>query len=167
MSIVIGQETEGTGASEIINNERAIAIQFEGLKTETVETMRYHTGSSTNGTAASVRLGLLADLAGAPGAFFGTEAVITGTPVKETTFEAAGGGAIVAGLKYWLAILPVGGTTRVKLTVAGSASAIPETSGKGPTINLLKNWVVAAQGPAFVVGLATAAAPAPRMGMII
>lgn len=160
MTLVVGQESEGNGASEVLSNERGIAIRFEALATLTVETLKYKTGSSTNGTAASVRLGILNDATTVPGAtLIGSEGVITGTPVKETVFEATGiGAALTASSKYWLVVLPVGGTTRLKLSVGITSSAIPETSGKGATIAQLKNWATGLQGPAFIAGTDVGAA---------
>jgi len=153
--LVIGSEAEGASSIEL-KTGRAYGLPFTAKNTALVEALRYRTAAA--GTATSVRGGICADEGGKPGAMLASsEGVATTGSAKETTYEATGlAASITAGVKYWLVLLPIGGTMRIKL-----GPGTEETgwrSGEGTTtVASATSWAITSGGvilgsPGFIAG---------------
>lgn len=152
--LLVGQEAEGSGPSEAISTERAMAFRFEAKHTGTVETFKFKTPSGVASTATSVRVGICADLAGEPAAIIGAEGVFTGTPGKEAVVEIAGlSSAVVSGVFYHLVVLPLGGNLRLKSQETGKGTSPSFLSPKTTTIAGTTWPTSTGQGPAYLAAL--------------
>lgn len=154
--LAAGQEAEGSGPSEAISTERAMAFRFEAKHTVTVESFKFKTPAGVASTATSVRVGICADLAGEPGALIGAEGVFSGTPAKEALEEVTGLSCpVVAGSFYHLVVLPLGGNLRLKSQEVGKGTSASFLSPKTTTIAAATWPSSTGQGPAYLAALGT------------
>jgi 3-hydroxymyristoyl/3-hydroxydecanoyl-(acyl carrier protein) dehydratase len=99
-----------------------IAWQVEATESFTVAELELHGTSEAWTGVTSVKLGIFADNAGAPGALLG-QATFAGTPGTNTWIAVSGLSVpVVAGTKYWLGAVPIGGTARIAKTEGGTAT---------------------------------------------
>lgn len=133
-----------------------------------LEVLALRTGSAT-GAATAMRMALLKDNAGKPGALIEEKVLTnaevaegkwgnTGATVNEKEKERLVGGfntSITPSTKYWIVLMPTGGAWKMHLTGSGSSSAEIQrsTGGELTAISLILGWEGEVEfTPAFVRG---------------
>lgn len=166
--LLAGQESEGAGVTEAFATERGLAFRFQAAHSGTGEVMKFHTPPGVASTCTSVRVGVCADLAGEPGALIGSEALLTSSLAKETSFEVPGlSSALVSGTFYWLVLLPLGGNLRLKANEVGKGTSASYIGSKSVTI-AASTWPTSSgQGPAYVALLGTESATGGHVSMMV
>jgi len=136
VALFVGSEAEGTGstAGTSIAIEKAEAFKFVAVKTGTVETIKFRTGSGVQ-AATSVVAAIAPDVAGKPGTVvLGDEATLTVTVSTNTTYEVTGlSAAVTSGSTYWLMLLPLGGVIRIRTHKVGEAGSTASVISSTPT----------------------------------
>jgi Big-like domain-containing protein/lysyl oxidase len=128
------------------------AFQFTARSWGTVEELWFRTNETANPGITGLSLGVFSDKAGTPGELLGT-ATASGEPETSTWIKVGGlATRVVAGTKYWLATLPLGGASNelhfnaaaAKLTGTGDVE-----SGAGGLTKLTEEseWKAFNQGP--------------------
>jgi hypothetical protein len=121
MALLIGNEEAGFTNAFTVSSEKPFAVQFTALASGTVETLEYRAMGTQ--TATSIQLGLYADNAGSPGALLG-KGTFGAKPANPEWVKVTGlSVAVTAGTKYWLTILPLGGSSITKTAVASAGTA--------------------------------------------
>lgn len=173
--LMAGSEVEASGVSEGMTSERPRAFRYEALHTGTVDAIRFKTPSGANSTATSVRVGIFtSEGAGAtnkPGAFVaGSEGLYSGSLTKETLCEVTGlSAAVTSGTLYWIVLLGLGGSLRIKATEAVAEELRARQAAKVTEVKSATGWepVGTSGGPIFLSATGTEASSGTRTTMLI
>jgi hypothetical protein len=122
--LLVGTESPGT-VEEVWGKARIFYSRFQAVASGTVSTLGLITGT-TACTCTSVVLGIYEDNAGKPGNILG-QAIVARTPGKNELITVAVSIPVIAGTKYWLAVLPIGGEIFAPLGAPGGTGETLQT----------------------------------------
>lgn len=159
--LLVGSESEAANTITFAA-EKANAYRFEATTTGTLEAIKFHTAASAQ-TAEKVVVGIFSDLAELepkPLAVLAEKEKVE-KPGENALYEVTGFSlAVTAGTKYWLVILPVGGSIKARHTTTGTANstAVSQTPTKVKKLSEVTIWsATEAHAPMFLAGTGAAA----------
>lgn len=148
--LLVGQEAEGTAAEEALTSEIGISYKYTATATDKVTAL--HVTLSANGSGTSGKLAVQADEGGTkPKEGVLCEGTISSLAIGEhTTGALTAEPEVTSGTVYWITIIPLGGTAKMK---AGTTTSRTKATVKHLLISEVKtaDWGAAAnKGPASI-----------------
>lgn len=170
-TLLVGSEVEGTSAgAAAIGSEKVEGFIATATGTGTVTAMKFHTAAVAS-TCTSVVGIIFTNNAGQPGTVLG-EATFTGIPGENVVVEITGFSvAVVSGTKYFLELLPMGGTLKLKKHKSGEAGAVSLAANSAPVKvkkgSEVTGWNLEELGPFYIAATGTVEATGARQTMVV
>lgn len=153
MALLVGDESTAYTQSVTIASEKPFACRFVALATGTLESLEYRAAGTQNAT--SIRLGIFSTSAGDTEPFeVLAQGTVVGKPANPEWVKVTGLSlAVTAGTSYWLVVLPEGGSTITKTSVASGGTATRLGSNAIPGELKATSWGVNKEsGPMMFAG---------------
>jgi Bacterial Ig domain/Lysyl oxidase len=150
--LLAGDATATYSVGDQTSSGREEAFQFTAKSTGTVEELQFRTNATANTGVTGITVGVFADSAGKPGEVLG-RSTVSGQPATSSWIKASGvSTAVVSGTRYWLVVLPLGGSgTRLHFNaaagVSGGTGNVESTVGGLTTMTAEASWATYNQGP--------------------